>query len=158
MTDGRDDDASALGPGAPIDSDRLETVRDRLSTDDRFAHIDARPAFAPERLVCEYDPQLCPETVRAARLEGVWYENGDFSLHYHEDHEANEYDHRWDRHPSDHNARDHVHPGPDAPTPGSGRTDTRWGRVAPGGLARCSLDGTLRDRRPAARILADVGW
>lgn len=30
-------------------------------------------------------------------------------------------DHRWDRHPSDHNTREHVHPGPDAPTLG---TDT----------------------------------
>ncbi len=46
------------------------------------------------------------------------FENGDFSLHYHEEHETGAFDHRWDRHPSGHNARDHVHPGPDAPTPG----------------------------------------
>lgn len=118
MTDGRDEDTSNPDPGAPIDFDRLDTVRDRLTTGDRFTHIDAYPAFAPERLLCEYDPQLYPETVVAARLEIVWYENGDSSLHYHEEHEQSEYDHRWDRHPSDHNARDHVHPGPDAPTPG----------------------------------------
>jgi len=53
-----------------------------------------------------------------ARLEVVWFENGDFSLHYHEEHDTSEFDHRWDRHPSGHNTRDHVHPGPDAPTPG----------------------------------------
>jgi hypothetical protein len=118
MTDGRDTDASAPGSGAPIDFDRLETIRERLVTDDRFTRIDARPAFAPERLLCEYDPQLYPRTVQAARLEVVWYQNGDFSLHYHEDHQLSDYDYRWDRHPSDHNTRDHVHPGPDAPTPG----------------------------------------
>ena len=118
MRDGHDDDSSTHGTGAPIDFDRLDTVRERLATDDRFIRIEAHPTFAPERLLCVYDPQLYPERVRAARLEVVWYENGDFSLHYHEDHETGEYDHRWDRHPSDHNARDHVHPGPHAPTPG----------------------------------------
>jgi hypothetical protein len=56
--------------------------------------------------------------VQSARLEVVWFESGDFSLHYHEAHEDGAFDHRWDRHPSDHNTRDHVHPGPDAPTPG----------------------------------------
>jgi len=57
-------------------------------------------------------------------LEITWYENGHFSIHYHEEHdesgehESGAFDHRWDRHPSDHNALDHVHPGPNAPTPG----------------------------------------
>jgi len=118
MTDRRDDDASTFGSGAPIDFDRLEIVRERLATDDRFTRVEADPTFAPERLLCEYDSRLYPGSVQAARLDVVWYENGDFSIHYHEDHETGEYDHRWDRHPSDHNARDHVHPGPDAPTPG----------------------------------------
>lgn len=118
MTDGDDSEPADLNTGAPIDADRLGIVRERLATDDRFTRVDAHPAFAPERLRCVYDPRLYPERVRAARLEVVWYENGDFSLHYHEDHETTEYDHRWDRHPSDHNTRDHVHPGPNAPTPG----------------------------------------
>ena len=117
MTDRRDEEASTFGSGAPIDFDRLEIVRERLTTDNRF-RIKADPTFAPERLQCEYDPQLYPRSVRAARLDVVWYENDDFSLHYHEDHETSEYDHRWDRHPSDHNERDHIHPGPNAPTPG----------------------------------------
>lgn len=118
MTNGRGGDASNRGSSAPIDFARLETVRERLATDDRFTRVDAHPAFTPRRLLCEYDPGLYPESVRASRLEVVWYENGDFSVHYHEDREIGDYDHRWDRHPSDHNARDHVHPGPDAPTPG----------------------------------------
>ena len=119
MTEGRDDaDSSATISGAPVDFDRLEVIRDRLATDDRFARIEEQPAFAPDRLVCVYEQRFYPGPVESAHLEIVWYENGDFSLHYHEDHEDGAFDHRWDRHPSDHNERDHVHPGPDAPTPG----------------------------------------
>jgi hypothetical protein len=104
--------------GAPVDFDRLDAVRERLAGDHRFERIDGEPAVAPDRLVCVYADGLYPNSVRAARLEVVWFENGDFSVHYHEDHERGAFDHRWDRHPSEHNARDHVHPGPDAPTPG----------------------------------------
>lgn len=128
MTSDRDDDRaqSEVGSGsrsdspsnAPIDFDRLETVRERFRTGDRFQRIDAEPAFAPDRLVCRYDHRFYPDSVRAARLVIVWYENGDFSLHYHEDHETEGFDKRWDRHPSSHNAREHIHPGPNAPTPG----------------------------------------
>ena len=104
--------------GAPVDFDRLDAMEDRLATDDRFVEIRAHPEFAPDRLVCVYDGRFYPSTVETARLEIVWYENGDFSIHYHETRETVSFDHRWDRHPSGHNARDHVHPGPDAPTPG----------------------------------------
>jgi hypothetical protein len=104
--------------GAPIDFDRLNVVAERFASDDRFTEIEVQPEFAPDRIVCRYDPGFYPGRVQSARLEGVWFENGDFSLHYHEAHEEDAFDHRWDRHPSDHNTRDHVHPGPDAPTPG----------------------------------------
>ncbi|WP_083881560.1 hypothetical protein [Haloferax elongans] len=104
--------------GAPIDFDRLDVIQDRFVTDERFSQIVDRPEFAPERLVCVCDTRFYPSSVQNARVEIVWFENGDFSLHYHEDHEQGTFDHRWDRHPSDHNARDHIHPGPDAPTPG----------------------------------------
>jgi hypothetical protein len=107
--------------GAPIDFDRLEVISERLSTDDRFIQIKEYPEFAPDRLVCVYDPGFYPSSVSTARLEIVWFENNDFSLHYHEEQDKGVFDHRWDRHPSDHNKRDHVHPGPNAPTPG---TDT----------------------------------
>ena len=118
MTEGEDHSGSSDSvSGAPVDFDRLEVIRDRLATDDRFVRIEERPEFAPDRVVCVYEPRFYPETVESAQLEIVWYENGDFSLHYHEEHEAGAFGHRWDRHPSDHNERDHVHPGPDAPTP-----------------------------------------
>lgn len=119
MTDEGDGDTSAnAGSGAPIDFDRLETIRDRLATDDRFVQIKERPEFAPERLVCTYDLRYYPSRVERAYIKIAWYENGDFTIHYHEVHEDEAFDHRWDRHPSTHNTRDHIHPGPDAPTPG----------------------------------------
>lgn len=119
MTDGDGGpDRSDVVSGAPVDFDRLALVRERLSTDDRFDRVEERPGFAPGRLVCLYDSRLYPSTVSTARLEVVWFENGDFSIHYHEDLETGTFDHRWDRHPSEHNTRDHIHPGPDAPTPG----------------------------------------
>lgn len=108
--------------GAAIDFARLDLLATRLSTDDRFERVEEQPAFAPGRLVCVYNTRLYPSSVRTARLEIVWFENGDFSLHYHEEHSGEHggtFDHRWDRHPSDHNARDHIHAGPDAPTPGT---------------------------------------
>lgn len=118
MTGGREGDAPDSLTGAPVDFDRFNIIRERLATDDRFTRIDEQPEFAPERLVCVYDQRFYPEHVQTARLEVVWFENGDFSLHYHEEDETGEFDHRWDRHPSGHNARDHIHLGPDAPTPG----------------------------------------
>lgn len=108
-SDAPDDTSSA-----PIDFDRLEVVAERLSTDDRFDRVAAHPEFTPDRVVCVYDPGFYPRSVHEARLEVVWFENGDFTLHYHEDHAEGAFDHRWDRHPSTHNACEHVHPGPDA--------------------------------------------
>lgn len=118
MTDRDENPSHSLG-GAPVDFDRLDTIRERFETDDRFSRCDEQPEFAPERLVCVYDQRLYPKRVHTARLEIGWFENGNFSLHYHEDHDTSEFDHRWDRHPSSHNSRDHIHPGPDASTPGN---------------------------------------
>lgn len=104
--------------GAPVDFDRLDVIAERLTGDARFSRVDRQSGFAPDRVVEVYEAGFYPESVHEGRLEVVWFENGDFSLHYHEDHDEGTFDHRWDRHPSDHNTRDHVHPGPDAPTPG----------------------------------------
>lgn len=119
MTGDDGPEPSTDASGSPADFDRLDVISERLATADRFIRIDERPAFAPERLVCVYDSRYYPTSVQTARLEIVWFENGDFSLHYHEDHDESTFDQRWDRHPSDHNTRDHVYPGPDAPTPGN---------------------------------------
>lgn len=122
MTGGRKDNTSDVSTGAPVDFDRLDVICDRLATDERFTRVEEHPEFAPGRLVCVYDQRVYPESVHLARLEIVWFENGDFSLHYHERHRDGEFHHRWDRHPSSHNVRDHIHPGPEASTPGEDTT------------------------------------
>lgn len=119
MSGGSDDAGSTDDvSGAPIDFDRLNAIAERFTTDDRLIEVEVQPEFAPDRIVCRYDPGFYPQRVQSARLEIVWFENGDFSLHYREVHEDGAFDYRWDRHPSAHNTRDHVHPGPDARTPG----------------------------------------
>ncbi|OVE84810.1 hypothetical protein [Natronolimnobius baerhuensis] len=118
MTERSDDTWGRDDSGAPVDFDRLETIADRLETNERFERVDSHPAFAPNRVVCVYESAFYPPTVETARVEYIWFKNGDFTIQYHEEHTAGTFDHRWDRHPSDHNAREHIHPGPDAPTPG----------------------------------------
>ena len=108
--------------GSPVDFDRLTAIDDRLTGDSRFTRVVAEPAVAPEQIRCVYAAELYPPEIESARIEFVWFENGDFSVHYHESHRTGSFDHRWDRHPSSHNTRDHVHPGPDAPTPGQDAT------------------------------------
>lgn len=115
---GEGENTSDSRSGASIDFDRLDAIRARFAAGDRFRRIEEQPAFAPDRLVFVYDQRFYPKRVRTARLEIVWFENGDFSIQYHEEHESGQFDQRWDRHPSDHNTRDHVHPGPNASTPG----------------------------------------
>jgi len=111
--------------GAPIDLDRLDIIAERLATDDRFTKIEIKPQFAPDRIVCHYDTGFYPQCVQNAHLEIVWFENGDFSLHYHEDHDTGTFDYRWDRHHSAHNTRDHIHPGSEARTPGDDASHPR---------------------------------
>lgn len=119
MSNGSDDVRSTdIISSAPVDFDRLDVVAKRLPTDDRFTGIEVQPEFAPDRVVCRYDSGFYPRRVQGARLTVVWFENGDFSVQFHEEHEASAFDHRWDRQPSAHNTRAHVHRGPEAPTPG----------------------------------------
>lgn len=119
MSGDREGDTPTIDSGgAPVDFDRLSIIAERLATDNRFQRVAERPSFAPDRVVCVFDSRFYPASVSKAQLEIVWFENDEFSLHYHEDHPDGEFDHRWDRHPSNHNTDDHIHPGPDAPTPG----------------------------------------
>jgi hypothetical protein len=143
MTGGDKNARSDSVTGAPIDFERLDVIEERISTDERFTRVDSHPDFAPDRLVCRYDRRYYPSSVQAARLEIVWFENGDFTLHYHEDHADGTFDHRWDRHPSDHNTRDHIHPGPNAPTPGDDASHpTDWRDVL--SMALEEIDGRQR--------------
>jgi hypothetical protein len=104
---------------APIDFDVLDDVRAHLERSDRFEAVELRPPYAPDSLVCHYDGGWYPSTVDEAFLEMKWYVNDDFKLHYQEQWSTGEERRcRWDRHPNEHNTRDHYHPLPNAETPG----------------------------------------
>lgn len=103
----------------PVDPAVLDRIAAHLSRTDRFATVTARPAYAPNAVVAEYDLGYFPGGVTRAYLRIRWFETDDFNVHYAEQYRSGEsWECRWDRHPNDHNTRGHVHPPPNAATPG----------------------------------------
>ena len=103
----------------PIDAEVLDRIAAHLVRSARFDHVQARPAYAPNAVVADYDLGDFPSEVTRAYLRIRWFETGDFSIHYSEQYRTGgSWECRWDRHPNDHNTREHFHPPPDAPTPG----------------------------------------
>lgn len=104
---------------ASVDFDLLDRMGRRLRPSARFQTVELRPLYAPDSLVAEYDLGYFPPGVDRADLRIRWYENDDFHVHYSERHDdGRRWQCRWDRHPNNHNTRDHFHPPPDATTPG----------------------------------------
>lgn len=115
MPDDRGSDRSS----APVDFDLLDRMGRRLEPSARFETIEQRPPYAPDSLVAEYDRGYFPPAVNRAYLRIRWFENDDFNVHYSERRDdGRRWQCRWDRHPNEHNSRDHFHPPPDAETPG----------------------------------------
>ena len=112
------DDESA-GETGPIDTDVLRRIVRRLATSNRFVEMSYRPDAAPNAVVADYDTGYVPAAIDRAYLRIRWFETDDFSIHYSDQYRngAN-WECRWDRHPNDHNTRDHFHPPPDAAKPG----------------------------------------
>lgn len=103
----------------PINYTALEEIGRWLERSQRFSDVRYRPEYAPESVVVDYDLGYFPAAVERAYLRVRWFETDDFSIHYSEQYEnGQQWECRWDRHPSDHNTRSHVHPPPDAETPG----------------------------------------
>ncbi len=103
----------------PIDTEILDRITAHLTRSARFDTVKARPAHAPNAVVAAYDLGYFPGGVSSASLQIRWFENDDFSIHYTEQYQTGDsLECRWDRHPNDHNTREHFHPPPDAPTPG----------------------------------------
>ena len=103
----------------PVDSELLDRIAAHLARSARFEEIQTRPQYAPNAVIADYDLGYFPSGVTRASLRIRWFETGDFSIHYVERYQTDEsWECRWDRHPNDHNTRDHFHPPPDAPTPG----------------------------------------
>lgn len=110
------------GSPAPVDRPILAFLRDRLATTDQVRSATLTDDGHAELHVASADVYY-PDRVQGATLQVRWYTNDDFAIHYREVHEDDEWECRWDRHPNPHNARDHFHPPPDAPTPGE---DASW--------------------------------
>lgn len=109
-------DSSGTGP---IDADVLDRIAERLAGSQRFATVVSQPPDAPNSVIADYDGGYYPSDVERAYLRIRWFETDDFSIHYSEQYQdGSTWECRWDRHPNDHNTRDHVHPPPDAVTPG----------------------------------------
>lgn len=112
-----EDDVPARGP---VDSELLDRIAAHLARSARFEDVQTRPAFAPNAVVADYDLGYFAGGVKRASLRIRWFETDDFSIHYAEQYRTGDsWECRWDRHPNDHNTRDHFHPPPNAPTPGS---------------------------------------
>ena len=132
-------DPPADPPGTgPIDSEILDRIAAHLTQSTRFGTVRARPSYAPNAVVADYDLGYFPGGVTRAYLRIRWFETDDFSVHYSEQSQTGEsWECRWDRHPNDHNAREHFHPPPDAPTPGEDEDyPDEWRDVLPTVLTR----------------------
>lgn len=105
-----------------IDTDVLQRIAHRLRRDSRFEAVLTHPEYAPNSVVAAFDTSYYPTSVSEANVRIRWFETDDFSIHYREQYEARPWECRWDRHPNSHNTRDHVHPPPDAATPGENAT------------------------------------
>jgi len=103
------------GGTGPIDHDILEDITSYLARSDRFQRVEAKPDDQPDKITCYFARGYFPAAVDEVSLQIVWYETGDFTIHYRELYQDGEtWECRWDRHPNNHNTRAHYHPGPDA--------------------------------------------
>ncbi|MDZ7687541.1 MAG: hypothetical protein U5J64_02255 [Halobacteriales archaeon] len=104
---------------APVDFALLRTIYSRLHNTERFQEAELKPDYAPNFVVLYYDLGYFPQGVEEAFLQVRWYTNDDFNIHYEERYsDGDVWKCRWDRHPSEHNSREHFHQPPDASTPG----------------------------------------
>ncbi|WP_136602957.1 hypothetical protein [Salinigranum halophilum] len=117
------DDPAASRDRGPVDAEVLDRIAAHLARSARFDDVQSRPAYAPTAVVAAYDRGYFPGGVTSASLRIRWFETDDVSIHYSEQYQTGaSWECRWDRHPNDHNTRDHFHPLPDAPTPGEDET------------------------------------
>lgn len=104
---------------AAIDYDVMDRIGKFLERSDRFCEVSSQPEYAPHSIVAEFARGFFPPGIEQASLEIRWYDTDDFNIHYLEQYgDGESWECRWDRHPNEHNSRDHFHPPPDAGKPG----------------------------------------
>lgn len=109
-----------------VDIDVLERISRHLRGNSRFSEVAYRPKITPNSVIAEYDMGYFPAGVERAYLRLQWFDTDDFNVHYSEQYGSGTlWECRWDRHPNEHNTRDHFHPPPDAATPGEDATFAR---------------------------------
>ena len=102
----------------PIDRPILEFLQRRLRATRQVSRATVTDTSGHLGLRVVVAPSYYPASVDDAILSVRWYTNDDFTIHYREVYSEHNWQCRWDRHPNPHNARDHVHPPPTAPTSG----------------------------------------
>ena len=133
------------GPAAgAIDPTVTDRIGRRLDGNPRFESVAVQPSAAPTSIVAAYDLGYVPAAVSRAYLQIRWYETDDFSVQYAEQYGDSAWECRWDRHPNAHNTRSHLHPPPDASTPGK-IPSSRWSGVMC--LGPCSVCSMIESRR-----------
>ena len=105
-----------------IDRAVLEAIRDRLRTTPQIETAEIIVSDGQTKLEATLTTAATPSRIDRRFLDIRWYTNGDFRVHYQEDWPDRTWCQRWDRHPNEHNDRDHFHPPPDAATPGEDHT------------------------------------
>ena len=114
---------STGGDGGPeIDRAVLKAILNRLRTAPQIETAEIVVADGQTKLEAKLTAAATPNRIDRRFLDIRWYTNGDFRIHYQEDWPEGTWRQRWDRHPNDHNERDHFHPPPDAATPGEDQT------------------------------------
>lgn len=104
--------------GGPLDVAILEVLGERAATHSLVECWAFRPdAISPRRLELRLDAAAYPSAVDAARLDGRWFDGGDYTVHYLETRGEAIWQCRWDRHPKPGEPTGHVHPPPDAAGP-----------------------------------------
>lgn len=120
--------ASSPDATGPPDRQTLRLLERQLTKESVVADTDFEPHTHEPRCLCALlDTAYYPELVETARLDIRWFMSDDFSIHYVETTANNRWECRWDRHPNDHNAREHFHQPPD----GSEVTDVSFPTLHP---------------------------
>lgn len=115
-------DAGAESDAPRIDRPILEAIRDRLRTTTQFNSVVIVGGDSQTHLEAVVDPTVNPAALHRRFVDIRWYTNDDFRIHYQEEWADETWQQRWDRHPNEHNSRDHFHPPPNAATPGQDRS------------------------------------